>query len=224
MILAAAIAAGCGSTQEAPVLPWLKVRTHTSSSFLAFAGPTRTTTYFVKVGGFWRQIDDEGVGGAIVLTPKAVLYYDSGVPKLIHEGESAATEACGPPVVVATVPSGADVFDCVNVVAGPAAAVATSLRIRRMNAAGDMVRDQTIAVEGPGRVFVRPMVLFYDDSRTAHFVTMSDDTGAAAACALVTVGAEGPTVTPGPPDLSRGDCSEASAWSTVIGRRLEHVR
>ena len=218
------VSTACGSTQETSILPWLKVRTYTSSSFLAFAGPSKTTTYFVKVGASWRQLDDEGVGGATVLTPQAVLYYDNGVPRLIHQGETTATSPCGPPLVAVTVPPGADVYDCVNVAAGPVKAIATSVRVRRMNAAGSLLRDQILTVERPGRVFLRPMVSFYDDDRAAYLVTMSEDSAAPAACALVAIGPAAPTFTNGPADLNRGACSEAPVWSKLISRRLEHAK
>src|SRR5881397_3957715 len=223
-LVALPICVGCSTRAEETVLPWFKVRTTIHSPILPSGGKTSTTEYFVKVRWTWRQIDDAGVGGAIVLNPETVLYYHDGQPKLIHEGETASRLACGPPLSAASVPAGANTYDCVNVVAGPASAVATRLRIRRMSASGDALSDKTISVESPGRVFMRPMVTFYNEAGTAYFVTKNADYHLKPDCGLLAVNAGEPTFTTGPSDMSGRDCSEASAWMKVLGQKLQHVR
>lgn len=218
-----AVITGCSRRVETSlVLPWFKIRSTVTDQVGAFAGPTRTTEFYVK-RWWWRQIDDAGVGGAVGLDPNTVLYYDHGHPRLIHQGETTATFACGTPEAAASVPTGADAFDCVEVLAGPARAVATRVRIHRIRAAGDVLFDKTIQVDGPGRVFLRPMVTFYDDERTAYLVTTREQDFTTPNCALVAVTAGDAVVTAGPPDISMRDCSEAAAWTKVLGRALRHV-
>src|SRR6266542_214992 len=68
----------CSTRVEETVLPWFKIRTTTHSPILPSGGTTSTTEFFVKARWTWRQIDDAGVGSAIVLNPETVLYYHHG--------------------------------------------------------------------------------------------------------------------------------------------------
>jgi hypothetical protein len=212
--------AGCNKVEERLVLPWFKVRTSVSPKIGGLADPVQTTEYFVKRSGFWRRIDDAGVGGATVLNARTVAYYDNGEARLIHEGDAEATLVCGPGLAGASFPAGTEAVDCVNVVAGPAAAVATTVRFRRISASGAILNDKTIAVEAPGRVFLQPMVTFYDEEATAYLITLDHDFRVARNCAIVAVGVDEVRFTAGSPTLPARDCSEASSWTPLLGHAL----
>jgi hypothetical protein len=202
------------------VLPWFKVRTSLSPKIGGFSDPSQTTEYFVKLSVFWRQIDDAGVGGATILNAKTVAYFDNGEARMIHEGESAAIFVCGRGPAGASFPAGAEAVDCVDVLAGPASAVATTVRLRRISASRAVLNDKTIAVEGPGRVFLQPMVTFYDEGATAYLVTMNADFTVAPSCAIVAVDTGEVRFTAGSPAMRARDCSEASNWTPLLGRAL----
>lgn len=219
-LLSAALLAGCSKVEERSVLPWFKVVTSTSPKIGGLADPVQTTEYFVKRSGFWRQIDDAGVGSATVLNARTVAYFHHGLARLIHEGESEAIFVCGRQLAGASFPPGAEAVDCVEVVAGPASAVATTVRFRRISASGSVINDKTIAVEGPGRVFLQPMVTFYDEGATAYLVTLNHDSTGPRDCAIVAVGVDEVTFTTGSPDMRARDCSEASSWMPLLGRAI----
>jgi len=219
-LLAATLLAGCNTVQEGSVLPWFKVRTSTSPKIGGLADRTTTTTYYVRRSGFWRQIDDEGVGGATIINPVTIAYFDHGRARMIHEGDAEAVFVCGEGLAGASFPQGAQVVDCVTVVAGPAAAVATTVRFRRIGATGQVVNDKTIATDGPSRVFLQPMVTFYDATARAYLVTINRESSEAPECAIVAVDADDVSFTPGPPGMRARDCSEADGWSALLGRPI----
>lgn len=212
--------AACSTAEDRLVLPWFKIRISVSPKIGGLADRVQSTEYFVKRWGLWRQIGDTGVGSATALNAQTVAYYDNGQARLIHEGESDGASVCGPGPAGASFPAGAGAVDCVEVVAGPARAVATTVRLRRVNASGSVLIDKTVAVEAPGRVFLQPMVTFYDDSATPYLVAMNEDYTGPRDCALVAVTADAVTFTAGPPALGGADCSEAASWAPLVNRTL----
>ena len=114
--------------------------------------------------------------------------------------------------------------------------------IRHRCACGARLAGQPVAQEfpagGPGRVFLTPSILFYDDEGTPYLVTFRDPwaeetpdgsrrTGQATpeqlqqvACELIAVGQRPASAIPAPPGHTVADCSTAEVWSRAIGRRL----
>ena len=224
---------GCGKVEENKILPWFMARTtiHTGGPlkqvFNNFGGPSSETDYFVKSYGFWKKLDHCYGPGAKVLDQETV-----AVPGgdgnaygmlLIHRGETVPKPACGSLSSSWAIPPGGGLIDCFDVISGPARAVATRLRFRRITAAGQTLNDKMIAVEAPGRVFLRPMVEFYDELNTAYFITVIENEWLSTDphCAAVAVGAGAPRLIAGPPGLSIRNCSESSIWAKVLGRPLQ---
>src|SRR5215470_14414133 len=137
-VLALPLLVSC-STEEARVLPWFKTKTTTTPRIGGLADRVSTTRYFVRIHGFWKQVDDVGVGGAAALNPETVFYFYQGEARVIRKGEALSSRICGTTLAGASVPPGAPVVDCVNVMAGPARAVATQIRFRRMSAGGEVL-------------------------------------------------------------------------------------
>jgi hypothetical protein len=98
--------------------------------------------------------------------------------------------------------------------------VATRVRFRRISASGAILNDKTITVEGPGRVFLQPMVTFYDAGATPYLVTLNQDSTGPRNCAIVAVGVDEVTFTAASPALRPRDCSEASSWTPLLGRAI----
>ena len=171
-----------------------------------------TTEYFVKSHGFWRKLDVYG-GSATVLNPDAVAFFASGQMHVIHRGDVTSRPACPSGSLFATLTPDTRAIDCVDVLAGPASAVATKLRFRRIGTSVDKV----VVVEAPGRVFLVPAVEFYDDRERPYFVTTNAWPYAHPECAIVTLDN---TFIPGPREMSGRDCSEAPFWSAIVGRAL----
>jgi hypothetical protein len=224
---------GCGKVEENKILPWFMARTtvHTGGPLKQvvnnFGGPSSEVEYFVKSHGFWRKLDRCYGPGAKALDRETV-----AVPGgdgnhygmlLIHEGETVPKPACGSLASAWTMPPGGGLIDCVDAISGPARAVPTQIRFRRISASGQTLNDKTISVDAPGRVFLRPMVEFYDELDTAYFITVIENERRSADpdCAIVAVGAGDPRFIAGPRGVSMRNCSESSTWAKVLGRPLQ---
>jgi hypothetical protein len=219
-LLAAVLCAGCSRIEEQQVTPWFKVRRSTSPQIGGFADSVTRTTYHVRRSGGWRQIDDEGVGGATPINDTTVAYYHNGQARMIHEGDAEGVLTCGSVLHGATFLPGAGFVDCVTAVEGPASAVATTVRFRRIDAAGRVIHDRTIAEERPGRVFLQPRVTFYDETGKAYLVTMNEDFRVAPECTIVGIGDGALELRSGSPSMQARDCSESKSWSPIVGRRI----
>lgn len=209
--------------EEQTLLPWFKTRITVSPDIGGLHNATETMEYFVKTHGFWHKLDDVGVGGAVALNPDTVFFYSQGKPKIIHRDERSSRFVCEGPLPVATVPPGSELIDCVNPMAGPALAVATQIRFRRLTASGQVVNDKAISVDAPARVFLQPRVTFYDDRHTAYLVTLNERFSSVSDCALIAVDSGDPRLVVGPTKMLIRDCSEESVWAKLVQQRLKHV-
>ncbi len=202
----------CSRVEKQQLLPWFMIKNTHYERIGSLRSGSTTTEYFVKSRGFWRKLDVYG-GSATVLNPDTVAFFASGQMHVIHRGEVTSRPACPSGSLFATLTPDTRAIDCVDVLAGPASAVATKLRFRRVGTS----MDKVVSVEGPGRVFLVPAVEFYDDLERPYFVTINAWPYEHPQCAIVTVD---DAFIQGPPEMSARDCSEAPVWSKVARRAL----
>lgn len=159
--------------------------------------------------------------------------------RILRESDSATPLACGNKAAIPTVPPNRGFVDCVDHLAGPAPAVATALRVRRVDPAGELWSRHDFALEEPRRVFLSPAVSFYDEQGTPYLVTFRDPWMEVAAdgpgqrgsaspeqlenvrCEVLRVGQDSAEPVPAPPGHSLSDCSEPAFWGRVLGRTLK---
>jgi hypothetical protein len=217
------LAAACGEVTESEPLPWLRVKKTHSQGFGGFGGGSTSYDYYVKRFGFWWVKLDEAATGTVVALDRnhAVISTPQGM-KILARGESQGVLACGSNRSAPSIVAAAGVVDCVDVVAGPAPAVPTQIRWRRISAAGEALIVEKLTAEEPDRVFMRPMVSFYDAGHQPYFVTLRRDP-AQPACALMwTANGESRSL-PGPEGMKLGECSDPARWSRLLRRSLRHV-
>jgi len=206
------LVAGCSRADEQFVLPWFKIR---------LAEPSKTPEYFVRrYGLFWRQLEDADLSGATPIGSRAVAYFSAGEARVIHQGETEAIFICGRGPAGVSFPTGAEAVDCVDAIAGPTPTVATAVRFRRLSTSAAVIIEKTITVEDPGRVFLQPMVTFYDDAGTAYFVTMRAGLTATPDCALVAALAGELRFANAPLRMGARECAQASSWMPILGRTI----
>src|SRR5882672_927031 len=128
--------AACARVGKHQLLPWFMIKTTRYERIGSLRTGSTTTEYFVKSHGFWRKLDVYG-GGATVLNPDAVAFYASGQMHVIRRGEVTSRPACPSGSLFATLTPNTHAIDCVDVLAGPASAVATRLRVRRIGTSVD---------------------------------------------------------------------------------------
>ena len=224
LIAAGFVLAACTEVTQTEPLPWLRVKKIHYKQFGGWAGGSSEYEYRVKRYGFlWARLDEVATGDAVALDSDTAAISTAQGLKLLRRGEESGTLACESARSAASVVAEAGAVDCFEAVAGPAAAIASQIRWRRISSVGTVLVDQRLSVERPDRVFVRSMVSFYDAGQQPYFVTMNADLSAAPECALVWA-ADGETRSlPGPPELTRGQCSDAAPWAKVTRRKLRHV-
>ena len=214
----------CSEVTQTEPLPWLRVKKTQHKQFGGFAGGSSEYEYYVKRLGFWWvKVDEVATGNAVALDANHAAISTAQGLKLLARGESSGTLACGSPRSAPTIVAEAGVIDCFDVVAGPAAAVASQMRWRRLSSTGEALVVEKVTVENPSRVFARAMVTFYDAGHQPYFVTMNADFAAAPECALVWIAGGELRSVPGPAELTRGQCSDAAPWSKLVKRKLRHV-
>jgi hypothetical protein len=239
--LAIAVAAiGCGGTKDELVLPWCKYRLVTSAGGSGmFAGSSHNEVLVRRWWGWSRVFNgNDAPGRPMVLTPTTILVPMSGTARILRQSESEAPFACGDREAAVSVPPAGRVVDCVDHLAGPARAIATSLRVRRIDASGQPVAQQEFNTGETGRVFLKPAVSFYDDEGTAYLVTFRDPWAETLpdgsresvqatperlqqiSCELIAVGQGATAPVVAPPGHTVADCSSAVVWSRALGRGL----
>ena len=220
----ALLAAGCTKVTESEPLPWLKVKKVQYKEVGGFGGGADEHQFYVKRYGFlWVKLEETGTGLAIALDRDTAAISTPQGLKILKRGEDHGILACGNSRSTSSIVAAAGVIDCVDVVAGPAAAGASQIRWRRISSGGEALVVERLAVEAPGRVFLQPMVTFYDTGHQPYFVTMKGQDAAAPECALAWVaGGEMHTV-PAPEGMTLRQCSEAEPWSRATRRTLRHV-
>ena len=223
-LLAALLVAACTSVIESEPLPWLRVKKVQYKEIAGFGGGAAEYQYFVKRYGFlWIKLEESATGLAVALDSQtAAISTPQGV-KILKRGEDHGILACGNSRSAHSIVATAGVIDCVDVVSGPAAAVASQIRWRRISSAGDALVVERLSVEAPGRVFLRPMVTFYDTGNQAYFVTMKEKDSAAPECALAWVAGGEVHNVRAPEGMTLSQCSEAEPWSKATRRTLRHV-
>ena len=223
-VAAALLVAACTQVTETEPLPWLRVKKIHYKQFGGWAGGSTEYRYYVKRFGFvWTKIDEIATGTAVALdADHAAIGTPRGL-KILRRGDDHGILACGSERSAPSVVAAAGVIDCVDVVAGPAAAVASQIRWRRISSGGEALVVEKLTVESPGRVFLQPMVTFYDAGYQPYFVTMKEKDYGAPECALVwTAGGEAYAL-PAPAGMTLRQCSDAEPWSKVTRRPLRHV-
>jgi len=186
-----------------------------------FAGGSTSYDYYVKRLGFWWvKVDEVATGTAVPLDPDHAAISTSQGLKILARGEDHGTLACGSSRVGFSIVAQAGVIDCFDVVAGPAAAVATQIRWRRLSGRGDALVVEKVTVENPDRLFARAMASFYDNGHQPYFVTLNADYKASPDCAIVWIAGGETRSIPAPPGLSRGQCSDVGAWTKLVKRPL----
>lgn len=213
--------AACTDVTQTDPLPWLRVKKTLHKGFGGWAGGSSEYAYYVKRFGFvWTKLDEVATGTAVALDVNTAAISTSQGLKLLSRGEDHGTLACGSANVGVAIVAPAGVIDCFDVIAGPAAAVASQIRWRRISAQGEALVVEKVSVESPNRLFARAMASFYDNGHQPYFVTMNADYAGAPECALVWIAGGETRSIPGPPDLSRGKCSDSTSWSGVVKRAL----
>ena len=158
------------------MLPWVKYRKVTGPGGSGmWAGGNHTEVLVLRWWGWSTVFDGNAAPGVpVVLTPTAVLVGSTEGAKILHKSESTPRLACGDKIAAPTVPPTGTFVDCVDHLAGPARAIATALRVRRVDSTGALVSQQEFTAGAPGRVFMGPVVRFYDDQGTPYLVTFRD--------------------------------------------------
>ena len=240
LITSAGLACGCGRTDEEAVLPWVKYRSVTGPGGSGMWAGSSHTEVLVRRWWGWSKLFDGNAapGRPVVLSPTAVLVPSHTGSRIVHKSASEMPLACGDREAIVTVPPGGGFVDCVNHLAGPAPAIATSLRVRRLDPAGKVVASQEFTLSEPGRVFLSPSILFYDEAGTPYLVTFRDpwaETGPDGslrsglatperlqniACEMTAVGANVPEPFVAPAGHKVADCSSPNVWGPVAGRTL----
>jgi hypothetical protein len=220
--LAALLAlSACSEVTESQPLPWLKVKKTYHKPIGGLGGGTSDFEYYTKRFGFWwMKVDETATGTAIALDPNTAAISTAQGLKLIARGEDQGTLACGTPRSAPSVVAQAGVIDCFDVVAGPAAGVATQMRWRRISGRGEALVVEKVSVESPGRLFARAMASFYDAGHQPYFVTVNADGAGAPECALVWIAGGERRSIAAPADLQRGRCSDVAAWTPLLKRNL----
>lgn len=223
------------------VLPWCKYRTVRSpGSSGIWSGSSHNEVLVRRWWGWTRVLGAAAPGFPIVLTPTAILVITAGEgARILTESAAETPLACGNKEALPSVPANGGVVDCVDHLAGPAPAVATALRVRRVDSAGELVSSQDFTLVEPRRVFLSPAVSFYDEEGTPYLVTFRDPWVGIAAdgsrqrgvaspeqlanirCEILRVGPGQAKPVPAPPGHSVSDCSEPSMWSQVLGLTLK---
>ena len=221
---AALLVAACGDVTEEQPLPWLKVKKTQSRGLGGFGDASTRYEYYVKRFGFvWTKLDEAATGPAIALSSDAAAISTAQGLKLLHRGEDHGALACGSSRVGFTIVASAGAIDCFDVVAGPAPAIASQIRWRRISGAGEALVVEKVSVEAPDRLFMRAMANFYDAGNQPYFVTHRGDSPQAPDCALLwTAGGEVHSI-PAPEGMQRGECADATRWSKVIRRTLRNA-
>jgi len=224
LFLLAVFLAGCTQVTESEPLPWLRVKKVKYKEMGGMSGGGTEYQYYVKRLGFlWVKLEEPATGSAVALDSQTAAISTTQGLKMLKRGEDHGILACGNARSTPSIVAAAGVIDCVDVVAGPAAAVASQIRWRRISSGGEALVVEKLSVENPGRVFLRPTIEFYDAGHQPYFVTMKEKDSAAPECALTWVaGGEAHTV-PAPEGMTLGQCSEAEPWSRATRRALRHV-
>lgn len=224
LALAAAFAlSACTEVTEKEPTSWLRVKKIHHKPIGGFGEGSTEHQYYVKRYGFvWLKLEETATGLAVALDRDTAAISTPQGLKILRRGEDHGVLACGTSRSTPSIVAAAGLIDCVDVVAGPASAVASQLRWRRISSAGEALVVEKLSVEAPGRVFLRPTVTFYDAGHQAYFVTLKKD-AAQPECALLWVaGGEAHTI-PAPEGMTLRQCSEAEPWSKAARRTLRHV-
>jgi hypothetical protein len=211
----------CSEVTESQPLPWLKVKKTFHKPIGGIAGGTSDFEYYTKRLGFWWvKVDENATGSAVALDGNHAAVSTTQGLKILERGEEHGTLACGTSRSAPSVVAQAGVIDCFDVIAGPAAAVATQIRWRRISARGEALVVEKVSVENPGRLFARAMASFYDAGHQPYFVTLNADAAGSPQCALVSIAGGETRSIAAPEDLARGRCSDVDAWAPLLKRTL----
>ena len=223
LLACAVLLAACGEVSESEPLPWLRVKKTQHKAIGGFGGGSDTYEYYVKRYGFWWvKLDETATGNVVVLDRNTAAISTAQGVKLLFRGAEQAALACGSQRSASTIVAKAGLIDCVDIVAGAAAAVVTQIRWRRLSSAGEALVVERLGVEDTDRVFLRPTVSFYDAGHQPYFVTHRSDQARPECALLWTAGGEKHSLR-APDEMTFGQCADAAAWSKVVRRTLRNV-
>jgi len=224
-LLAASFLLGaCTQVVENEPLPWLRVKKVQYKEMGGFGGGAAEYQYFVKRYGFlWLRLEEPATGFAVALDRDTAAISTAQGLKILKHGEDHGILACGNPRSTPSIVAAAGVIDCVDVVSGPALAVASQIRWRRISSEGEALVVEKLSVEAPGRVFLQPTVTFYDTGHQPYFVTVKEKDNAAPECALAWVAGGEVHTLRAPEGMTLPQCSDAEPWSRAAHRMLRHV-
>src|SRR5258706_2623243 len=150
------------------------------------------------------KLDEVATGTAVALDADTAAISTTEGLKLLARGEDHGTLACGSERAGFAIVAQAGVVDCFDVVAGPAAAVASQIRWRRVSGHGEALVVEKVSVENAGRLFAPAMASFYHARYQPYFVTMNADLARPHEGALVWISGGGTRSIQAPAGLSRG--------------------
>lgn len=213
--------AGCSEVTQNEPLPWLRVKKTQHKDIGGFGGGSSQYDYYVKRFGFvWTKLEEPATGTVIALDPNTAAISTTQGLKLLQRGADQGILACGSNRSAHAVVAQAGVVDCFDVVAGPAAALASQIRWRRISGAGEALVVEKVSVESANRLFARAMASFYDSGHQPYFVTMNADQAQPPECALVWIAGGETRSIAAPPEISRGECADTEPWARVMKRTL----
>jgi len=220
-LLALLVAAGC-HLQEEKLLPWFKVRTTRYSNIGGFSGSSQQES-FVRSWGLWHKLD-RCFFGEVLDARMVALHcsdqFNQGLA-LLRKGETVPRPACGSYKSEAILLPSRDAIDCFDMLEGRAPVVPKRLRMRRVDLAGRLLTDATLAPSDPDQVFRGLIAAFYDANEVPHFIVGADDQVGATGCDLL-AWEKGRLVTVAKaPDLAVNDCFEPRIWRQRTGRSLK---
>jgi hypothetical protein len=219
--LAALSITACTEVTQVDPLPWLRVKKTHYKQFGGWAGGSSEYAFYVKRFGFmWVKLDEVATGPAVALDADTAAISTSQGLKLLARGEEHGALACGSARAGFSIVPEAGAVDCFDVIAGPAASVASQIRWRRISGHGEPLVVEKVSVENPDRLFARAMASFYDAGQQPYFVTLNASNSGPAGCALIWIaGGEARSIA-APADLPRGQCSDVEPWSRLVKRAL----
>ena len=224
LLAASLLLAACTHVVENEPLPWLRVKKMQYKEMAGFGGGAPEYQYFVKRYGFlWLKLEEAATGRVVALDADTAAISTAQGVKILRRGEDQGILACGSSRSASSIVAAAGAIDCVDVVSGPAAAVASQIRWRRISSAGEALVVEKLSVEAPGRVFLQPTVTFYDSGHQPYFVTLKESDNAAPECALAWVAGGEVHTLRAPEGMTLPQCSEAEPWSKAARRTLRHV-
>jgi hypothetical protein len=237
LLLCALLLAGCGSSTETQVLPWLRYRHMTSPGGSGIWTGSTTSDVALRRPWGWHVViaSDAAPAMPIPVDETSAVVFTSRGAWMLHPDQPIPALACGDTNADVIVTPKTGFVDCVDFVAGPAQGVRTAVRVRRLSPRGMLSAQWSFAVQEPGRRLLSATISFYDAEHLPYFVSFIDPwigpdgkRGAATPerlanlrCELLRASASSEPGLAAQPGVTLDECSDAKYWSGVLGRELK---